>query len=112
MTGRDGGSVVARARLAYRTAGEGPRRRSRSAQWTKLLFPLTGYSQLRPTQKPSPKLVGTMALARFALPTALITPVTASPTIKVQSASPGVVSPRPRRAPNHAPLNFEGPPMA
>ncbi|MER5748606.1 MFS transporter [Streptomyces sp. NPDC002088] len=38
-----------------------------------------------PTGKASPKLVGTMALAQFGLSIALITPVTASLTIKVQS---------------------------
>ncbi|WAM12519.1 MFS transporter [Rhodococcus sp. JS3073] len=38
-----------------------------------------------PTEKAPPKLVGSMALAQFGLSIALLTPVTASLTIKVQS---------------------------
>ncbi|MFE7810822.1 hypothetical protein ACFU5P_02310 [Streptomyces sp. NPDC057433] len=45
-----------------------------------------GVLALRPSQKASPKLVGTMALARCGFPTVSIALVTASPAIKAQSA--------------------------
>jgi hypothetical protein len=50
------------------------------------LVSVHGVLALRPAQKALPKLVSTVALARCGLPTASITLVTVSLTIKAQPA--------------------------
>ncbi|MFD6322543.1 hypothetical protein ACFWOL_06620 [Streptomyces sp. NPDC058442] len=67
---------------AGRASGQG----AAASQRTEPLVSVHGVLALRPSQKALPKLVGTMALARCGLPTASITPVTVSLTIKVQPA--------------------------
>ncbi len=57
-----------------------------ASQRTKPLVSVHGVLALRPAQKALPKLVGTVALARCGLPTASITLVTVSLTIKAQPA--------------------------